>query len=155
MKKIKKAISPLIATILLIVVAVALIAIVIAWGKSFTTDSLSDTDIIDTICLGAAIQVSGCNINDSNVMSFFVQNIGSTTFAQDTNFIVNITNRETLDANLNVALILTEDSLKPGQTVKFTASNPVGNPQSERYDVEVINNLCSSDAKATVKNCGK
>jgi flagellin-like protein len=154
MKKIKKAISPLIATILLIVVAVALIAIVIAWGKSFTTDNLSDTDLIDTVCLGAAIQVSGCNIDDTNEMSFFVQNIGSTTFAQDTNFMVNITNRESLDANLNVTQTLTS-ALAPGQTVKFTASDPVGNPQSHRYDVEVINSLCSSDAKTTVRNCGK
>jgi len=38
-----KAISPLIATILLVVVAVALISIVLTWGKGFTNDSLSET----------------------------------------------------------------------------------------------------------------
>ena len=39
----QKAISPLIATILLVVVAVALISIVLTWGKGFTNDSLSET----------------------------------------------------------------------------------------------------------------
>ncbi len=154
MNKLKKAISPLIATILLIVVAVALIAIVIAWGKSFTTDSLSNTDIIDTVCLGAAIQVSGCTINNSNEMSFFVQNIGTTTFANGSDFIVNVTNRSSLDANLNVSQTLSS-ALAPGQTVKFTVANPVGTPATDRYDVQVINSVCSSDAVASIKNCGK
>jgi FlaG/FlaF family flagellin (archaellin) len=42
----RKAISPLIAVILIIVVAVALIAIILNWGKSFTTSSLEDTKSI-------------------------------------------------------------------------------------------------------------
>ncbi len=37
----KKAISPLIATILLVIVAVAIIGIIVSWGKGFTNDSLS------------------------------------------------------------------------------------------------------------------
>lgn len=43
----KKAISPLIATILLVVVAVAIIGIVVSWGKGFTTESLSSASAID------------------------------------------------------------------------------------------------------------
>ncbi|MCK9293217.1 hypothetical protein M0P25_04030, partial [archaeon] len=39
----KKSISPLIATILLVVVAVALIAVVLTWGKTFTKESLDKT----------------------------------------------------------------------------------------------------------------
>ena len=39
----RKAISPLIATILLIVVAVAIIVIVLSWGKAFTSDSFENT----------------------------------------------------------------------------------------------------------------
>jgi flagellin-like protein len=42
----RKAISPLIATILLIVVAVAIIGIIVSWGKGFTTDSLSQTQSV-------------------------------------------------------------------------------------------------------------
>jgi flagellin-like protein len=38
MLKNKKSVSALIATILLIVVAVALIAIILTWGKSFTNE---------------------------------------------------------------------------------------------------------------------
>ena len=43
----KKAISGLIAIILLVVVCVALIVIILSWGKGFTNDSL-DGDIVDT-----------------------------------------------------------------------------------------------------------
>jgi len=39
-----KSISPLIAIILLVVVAVVLIGLVLGWGKSFTTSSLSNTN---------------------------------------------------------------------------------------------------------------
>ena len=39
--KFKKSISPLIATILLVVVAVAVIGIIVLWGKGFTTDNLT------------------------------------------------------------------------------------------------------------------
>jgi len=40
----KSSVSALIATILLIVVAVALIVILLTWGKSFTTNSISEVD---------------------------------------------------------------------------------------------------------------
>ena len=45
MKNIKaKAISPIVATILLIVVAVILVTIVLSWGKEFSTKSVSTTN---------------------------------------------------------------------------------------------------------------
>jgi len=40
----KKSVSALIATILLIVVAVALIAIILTWGKDFTNKSVAQVD---------------------------------------------------------------------------------------------------------------
>ncbi|NCP79479.1 hypothetical protein GW796_03935 [archaeon] len=43
----KKAISPLIATILLVVVAVAIIGIVLSWGKGFTNTTLSKASSIE------------------------------------------------------------------------------------------------------------
>ena len=43
----RKAISPLIATILLVVVAVAIIGIIVSWGKGFTTESLGSASAID------------------------------------------------------------------------------------------------------------
>jgi hypothetical protein len=39
-----KSVSPLIATILLIVVSVIIVTIVLTWGKGFVTDSFSQTD---------------------------------------------------------------------------------------------------------------
>lgn len=47
LKLTKKSISPLIATILLVVVAVALIALVLTWGKDFTNESLSETNTLE------------------------------------------------------------------------------------------------------------
>ncbi|NCP72303.1 hypothetical protein GW835_02840 [archaeon] len=44
----RKAISPLIATILLVVVAVAIIGIVLSWGKGFTNTTLSSADNVNT-----------------------------------------------------------------------------------------------------------
>ena len=49
MKKTLKAISPLIASILLIVVAVILVTIVLAFGKGFTTDALDKTQGVGDI----------------------------------------------------------------------------------------------------------
>ena len=43
----KKAIEPLIAAILLIVVAVILITIVLSWGKMFTTDALGKAKVVE------------------------------------------------------------------------------------------------------------
>lgn len=50
----RKAISPLIAVILLIVVAVAIIAIIVSWGKGFTTDSLNETKSVAELKLNDA-----------------------------------------------------------------------------------------------------
>jgi flagellin-like protein len=43
----QKGVSPLIATILLVVVAVAIIGIIVSWGKGFTTESLGSASAID------------------------------------------------------------------------------------------------------------
>lgn len=156
----KKAISPLIATILLIVVAVALIAIVVAWGKSFTTDSLSDaTGVVDTSCMGAAIQTSGCIVNDNNKMIFYVQNIGTVNFPAGDDFILNIFNVVDGNSTLNLKRSQTETTwtgIASGQTAMFVidkANLPGG--ATGRYDVKVISSYCSADAVAQIKNCSK
>ncbi|MDD4049511.1 MAG: hypothetical protein PHX47_00710 [Candidatus ainarchaeum sp.] len=157
--KLKKAISPLIATILLIVVAVALIAIVVAWGKSFTTDSLSDaTGVVDTSCMGAAIQLSNCMINDSNELVFHVKNTGTVDISAGDDLILNI--RNTSDGNSTLNLPLSETAttewagLTPGQTALITVDDAnFPGAATGRYDVEVISNYCASDAVAQIKNC--
>ena len=46
LKKKTRSVSPLIATILLVVVAVILVTVVLTWGRKFTTDSLGDSSTI-------------------------------------------------------------------------------------------------------------
>lgn len=46
MKQKQKAISPIVATILLVVVAVILVVIILSWGKDFTNKSLNKTNNI-------------------------------------------------------------------------------------------------------------
>ncbi len=157
----KKAISPLIATILLIVVAVALIAIVVAWGKSFTIDSLSDaTGVVDTSCMGAAIQTSGCMINANDKMIFYVQNIGTVNFPAADDFILNIVNVTDGNSTLNLKRSQTEtvwgSGIAPGQTAMFVIDDAnFPGTASGRYDVKVVSSSCSADAVAQIKNCSK
>jgi len=159
--KFKKAISPLIATILLIVVAVALIAIVVAWGKSFTTDSLSDaTGVVDTTCMGAAIQLSGCTITDENEMVFYAQNSGSVNFPTGDDFTINLFNEVAGTSRLNIKVSETATTgwagISPGQTaeIRIDDANFPGNAD-EVYRVEVASSYCSSDAIAQIKKCFK
>ncbi len=156
----KKAISPLIATILLIVVAVALIAIVIAWGKSFTTDSLSDaTGVVDTSCMGAAIQISGCTINDSNKMIFYVQNTGNITLPTGDDILINITNVSDGNATLNLSTATTETTwtgITAGQTALFTLDDAnLPGAVTAQYNLKLISSYCPSDAIAEFKKCGQ
>jgi flagellin-like protein len=158
--KLRKGISPLIATILLIVVAVALIAIVVAWGKSFTSENLAETsDVVNTECTGAAIQISDCLINSSDKMIFQVQNIGNVTFSASDDFRVSLTNVEDGNTTLDILTSTTDtvwSGLAPGQTVQFvlTDANFPGDV-TDRYNVKVISNYCTSDAIAQKNNCYK
>lgn len=79
----KKAISPLIATILLIVVAVILVTIVLTWGKDFTTNSLSTVDnMISDDCVGISLSISNCTIDPvNNKVTFFLRNNSTDSFA--------------------------------------------------------------------------
>lgn len=160
MKKTLKAISPLIATILLIVVAVALIAIVVAWGKSFTTDSLSDaTGVVDTSCMGAAIQISNCTITGADKMTFIVQNTGSINFPTGDDFLINIVNVADGNTTLNLNRSATETTwsgISSGQSVQFVIDDAnFPGTASGRYNVKVISSYCPTDAVAEIKNCSK
>jgi flagellin-like protein len=79
----KKAVSPLIATILLIVVAVILVTIVLTWGKDFASSSLSTVDdAISDNCVGVSLSISNCTIDaDNNQVTFFLRNISTDSYA--------------------------------------------------------------------------
>ena len=59
-----KAISGIIATILLIVVAVILTGILLSWGQNFVQKGTSSADnVIDTSCTGASVNIISCDYN--------------------------------------------------------------------------------------------
>lgn len=156
----RKAISPLIATILLVVVAVALIAIVLTWGKTFTQDSLAETtDIIDSSCSGAHLNVSNCKVGTDGNITFYVKNIGTTyTFPLTDEFMIDITTDDSKDStNLNLTNYATWAGLGPGQMVQvdMDLSNLDGKDISSGtfFDVTVRSSVCPTDAVATAKNC--
>ncbi len=79
----KKGVSPLIATILLIVVAVILVTIVLTWGKNFATESLAKTgDVVSSNCVGISLSVSNCTIDaDNDRVVFFLRNNSTNSYS--------------------------------------------------------------------------
>jgi len=157
----KKAVSPLIATILLIVVAVALIAIVVAWGKSFTTDSLADASVVvGGDCIGSAIQATSCNIDSDGNMTFQIVNNGTKDFPVADDFIINVTDSTTGEAKLNLRISeqtgTTWDGLSKGETALVTIPDEnVPTSGDSLYTVKVNSDVCSADAVSTIQNCSK
>ncbi len=90
----KKAVSPLIATVLLIAFAVALGAVVMNWGRSYVEDTAnfakqkSDTEIrcstdarIDFLTVKDVKRVCYSNTTDPKYLEFFIENLGTTDVA--------------------------------------------------------------------------
>jgi flagellin-like protein len=86
----KKGVSPLIATVLLIAFAVALGAVVMNWGKSFTTGKMedvqqkSDRDISCTMDVSLGItkidnapQICYGGSGDNGYLYFLIENVGT------------------------------------------------------------------------------
>jgi archaellum component FlaG (FlaF/FlaG flagellin family) len=156
----KKGVSALIATILLIVVAVALIAIILTWGKSFTTGSLSDTGrAIDLACTGAAITISDCKIDTDSNLEFFVKNISSTYIFLDTDaFKVDLTDTSGgFNAGITMSTYTTTTwaGLSPGEIIKIDMNRTVAAPlvTGTNVGVTVKSSVCGNDAIATYSNC--
>lgn len=155
----RKAISPLIATILLIVVAVALIAIVVAWGRNFTSTSLDDaTGAIDVTCMGTAIHIRNCSVSADGNISFLVENIGTKQISSADDFIIHVTNQDTGITTLNEKLSdhdseLGSDGLAPGQMHSVSMTGIAAVEDGKNHEVKVISSICPSDAISTVKNC--
>ncbi|MFA5745276.1 MAG: archaellin/type IV pilin N-terminal domain-containing protein [archaeon] len=84
----KKAISPIIATILLVVISLILVGILLSWSQNFTQKSTADADnIIDRKCIGADITISNCDYNalGTGTLSFIIINSGKVDFSEDEN----------------------------------------------------------------------
>lgn len=83
----KKGVSPVIATILLVVIALILVGILLSWGQNFVNRNTSDADsAIDRKCFGAEITIRNCDYNSlSDTLSFIIINSGKINFAADQN----------------------------------------------------------------------
>lgn len=123
----KRALSPLISTILLIVVALALVSILLSWGTHFAQKNTSDVDnTIDNSCIGIGINVISCDYNSvGNKLVFTIINNGSVNFNSNNKFsAVLIDNANKFDNNY--PNILNSESLNKGESKQITISNYTG-----------------------------
>jgi len=92
----KKAISPIIATILLIVVSLSLIAILLSWGSDFVSRNTSSADnVVDKDCVGTYINFLSCDYNSSaNTITVNIINSGKFDFKADQNFNVTLIDKD-------------------------------------------------------------
>ena len=147
----RKALEPLIASILLIVVAVILVTIVLAWGKNFTTDGLAETNEILNDDCSATINLSNCDWNStSKGVSLFIKNLSSKdTFAAN-NFVISVTEDGNITNNdLDNDFSPVSPAISPGATVvgSFTA---VLDGAPTKVNVEVRSKTCPTVAVQTI-----
>ena len=152
----KKAVSPLIATILLVVVAVVLVTIVLTWGKNFTTDSLNNvTSLADDSCTETVgtLSVSDCRIQSDGNITFQLRNASNNyTYPSSDTFTIDLIDTSgNMDSGISMNDVVAPadwDGLSPGETtvVKVTPTNTAS---SSNIDVTVKSSVCPSDAYAS------
>jgi flagellin-like protein len=141
----KKAVSPLIATILLIVVAVILVTVVLTWGKNFATDSISEVDSLTTDdCLDAlgTLSLSNCVVGDDN-FTVRLRNI-SNTYQYTSSEIFDAEFITTTDQNSDSAVY--SGALSPGETKLITIDLPSN--ISTPFTLKVMSTTCPTDGVA-------
>lgn len=119
----QKSVSPVIATILLIVVVVAITALVLNWGVDFVRRS-TDTadDAIDFSCMGADIKITSCSFYPSlNEMFVILTNTGNLDFPERNKFYAVITDRD--DNFLTTEVDFDTNSLSVGVSTTATIEN--------------------------------
>lgn len=151
----KKGVSPLIATILLIVVAVILVTIVLTWGKNFATDSLAKTgDVVSDNCSGSSIALSNCQISGTAVV-FTVRNNSSNNYTFPATDVPQVFLRDEaggsytseLDLNLSSGAAWST-ALTPGEMRGAKAA--VGSLTGDVITVTVRSQTCPNDAIDTI-----
>jgi hypothetical protein len=156
MKK-KKAIEPLIASILLIVVAVILVAIVLSWGKNFSLDGLNGAnEFLDEDCSGI-LSIQSCEILADGNIVMQVKNISSNyTFKSEDLFQIMIKNNSGSGVDEEVDLTFTSDwqGLESGQSIIAKQTSTLTSGSNANVDVLVRSTLCPQ-ATVTWSNCHK
>ncbi|MFA5745278.1 MAG: hypothetical protein WCX82_00880 [archaeon] len=158
----KKAIEPLIATILLVVVAVILVTIVLAWGKNFANDGLNKTnDVLNDSCDAATINISGCDYSSDGNVIFYLRNTSSTYTFSGGDFQANITqdgNTSATAFNKVVYLAAGTDvattALGPGQTiVAKAAATGFVTTAGTKVTINVRSVTCPNIAVSEMSSC--
>ncbi len=92
----QKSVSPIIATILLIVVAVVLTTIVLNWGVDFVNRSTqSADDSIDFSCMGVDLRISSCEfVSEDDEIIVIVTNTGKKDYSSNTLFYANLSDSD-------------------------------------------------------------
>ena len=148
MKINKRSISPLIATILIIVVALALTAILLSWGQNFVQRNTSKADdSIDMSCNGVDIRFSYCDYNSiSEELTFIIVNSGEVNFTEENQFNAILIDD---DQNLvNRSDFLESEAFNKGESAKivfedYQAKSPI--------KLELRSTLCPSFMR--IKTC--
>ena len=137
----KKSISPLIATILLVVVAVVLVAILMSWGQNFVQKSANDADnSIDTSCTGANVRIMNCDYNSiGGNLKFTMVNSGNVKFTEDNNFNVILIDSN-YDLNNSHNNILSSQEFGLGESELITIS---GYTKEGPITLEIRNTQCN------------
>jgi len=150
----KKAIEPLIATILLIVIAVILVVIVLAWGKNFSTEGLHKANnLVSDDCIGATIALSSCDWDkDANTATFFIKNTSDTYTFPANGFIANVIS-DTNSSLFNMDKAVTSLEIAPGATVRGTITGLTTVTGQTRVTVTVRASACPNSAVYSLKNC--
>jgi flagellin-like protein len=155
----KKAISPLIATILLVVVAVVLVTIVLSWSKTFSNESLDTvSDIVDNSCTDmiGSLNISDCQIlSDGNVTFFLTNSSNDYTYPDGdgvlkinlTDGVGNIDSQVDVNSSLN-HITAGWGSFGPGEVESIKIDVDSVEDSNPIY-VEVKSVACPSDAYAT------
>ena len=154
----KKGLEPLIATILLIVVAVILVTIVLAWGKNFSTEGLNKTnDVLNDDCSGAQLAISNCEIMSDGNITFQLKNIGQTySFATTDTFKIMVSSSTENEAEKNLTYADDWEGLTPGQTViaKYAPTQTDVNTTISSANVNVmVRSTTCPQANTRVSNC--
>jgi len=146
----KKAIEPIVATILLVVVAVILVTIVLAWGRNVVNQGTSTAgDITDDACSAATIAISNCDFNGTGDATFMIKNTSNTHTFPASDF-----NCGVIDDSNSLNNDLTNDSigeeLIPGAQKVLTCASGVS---AEKVTLKVWSVTCPNMAVGELKNC--
>jgi cytoskeletal protein RodZ len=148
----KKAIEPIVATILLVVVAVILVTIVLAWGRNFaTTGTNQANEVISNACSGATIAISDCSWdNTADTATFLITNTSDTyTFAKD-DFSCGVISSTAPGTN-DLTGVADGEALNPGQKKPLTCID--ANVDATKVTLKVWSETCPNMAVGELKNC--